>query len=326
MSDLALPGVAAARPARVWQPMELARSPLLHQGFRTQQWALSSSRGFWPQEVPTMPTSGRRASTAEHLNKSGPAGALAALPMPDESDVDLKSESVQQLSEELLESVRAQAYAKGAADCRVSLQAEMAAQLEALQAQDKSILEALEAAFERLQRSPQDYFEPLKRLALHLAEQLVLAELGLDGKAIERLVQRCVDDLSTHDESMILVELNPADLPLLEALREKLGLNRSQVLKLRANPSLLPGSARASANDAIVQDLIENQLAEFAKALGVDEARWKSSSAFESERLAARHAGGLRGVEDASPRMAGPVPVTETDFLDQQSEPDADDV
>ncbi len=273
-----------------------------------------------------MPALGRHASTADQLNESGAVGALSTRPMPVERVVDPNSESVQMLSEELLESVRAEAYTKGTADCRASLEVEMAAKLEALQAQDKSILAALEGALERLQRSPQDYFEPLKRLALHLAEQLVLAELGLDGKAIERLVQRCVDDLSTHDESMIMVELNPADLPLLEALRERLGLNRGQALKLRASPALLPGSARASANDAIVQDLIENQLAEFARALGIDEARWKSSSAFESERLVARSGGGLRGVEDASPRMVATVPVTVADFLDEQSEPDVDDV
>ena len=190
------------------------------------------------------------------------------------------------------------------------------------------MLGALETALDQLKRSPQQFFEPLKRLAVHLAEQLVLAELSLDGKAIERLVQRCIDELSSHDESMVVVELHPGDLALLKALRERLGLNRGVPIKLKADASLLPGSARASANDSMVQDLIEHRLTELAKALGVDQARWKSNSAFEPEQLASQHAGAL-GVEDALPRMAAATPVApavDPSFFEDEATPDEDDV
>ena len=277
-------------------------------------------------EVPELSSSKDTATL--QLEVSGADAQARVLALPSDECIELSAKAEPQASQELLESVRAEAYAQGAAATRISMQAEMEQQLRSLQAQDKSLLGALESALEQLKRSPQPFFEPLKRLAVHLAEQLVLSELSLDGKAIERLVQRCVDELSSHDESMILVELHPTDLALLEALRLRLGLNRSQPLKLKADASLLPGSARASANDAIVQDLIEHRLAELAGALGVDQVRWKANSAFEPEQLAAQRAAGL-GVEDALPRMTAPVPAApsaEASCFEDDATPDEEDV
>jgi hypothetical protein len=48
-------------------------------------------------------------------------------------------------------------------------------------------------------------FEPVKRLALHISEQLVLAELTISGQAIERLVQRCLDEIDLHGQSAVTV-------------------------------------------------------------------------------------------------------------------------
>jgi len=151
-------------------------------------------------------------------------------------------------------------------------------------------------------------FEPLKRLALHLSEQLVLAELALDGSAIERLVQRCLDELAQHDESLVVVELNPADLVLLQELRERSGLAEGSALRLQANERLLPGSVRASANDALVEDLIGERLSALARGLAVDGTRWRSKTAFTPERIASDRIPGT-AVEDARPRMA-PGPAT----------------
>ena len=265
---------------------------------------------------------------ARQLEVSGAETMPHAIALPDDERDELSKQAEPLASQELLESVRAQSYAQGVADTQVSMRAEMEQELRSLQAQDKSLLDSLETALDQLKRSPQQFFEPLKRLAVHLAEQLVLAELSVDGKAIERLVQRCVDELSSHDESMVVVELHPTDLALLEALRERLGLNRGAPIKLKADASLLPGSARASANDSIVQDLIEHRLADLARALGVDPVRWKSNSAFEPEQIAAQRAGGL-SVEDALPRMAASAPAgptAEATFFDDEAAPDGDDV
>jgi len=322
MSELGLARVPKVRPARVWQPFELARSTSLQQGFTKPPWALPSSSCFWPQEVPVDLAEQRILPPPEH---TGMPEEMAA-PHPAAGQIDeVAIPSGAGPSEELLESVRAKAYAQGAFDTRTSLQAEMIATLEAERAQDQSLVDSLQEALGQLQRQPQEYFEPLKRLALHLAEQLVLAELSVDAKAIERIVQRCVDELSSHDESMIVVELSPVDLPRFEALRQRMGLNRDQSLKLKANPSLLPGSARASANDAIVEDLIEHRLEEFARSLGVDESRWKAASAFDHGNLADRGGAGLRGVEDALPRMAASVSAMEATFLGDMTPKDGSD-
>ena len=74
---------------------------------------------------------------------------------------------------------------------------------------------------------------------------------------------------------------------------------------LQANASLLPGSVRASANDAVVSDLIEHRLDDLARQLLAVPAPARRHSAFQSERLAARRAE-VSQVLDAQPRMAEP--------------------
>ena len=326
MSETASTRVTKVRPARVWQASELARSSALTKGFVAQSWSRSSARVFALKEVPDVSSANDPA--AQQFEVAGADAAALALALPDDEVAELSGPAEPLASSELLESVRAQAYAQGVADTQINMREAMEQELRSLQAQDQSMLGALETALDQLKRSPQQFFEPLKRLAVHLAEQLVLAELSLDGKAIERLVQRCIDELSSHDESMVLVELHPSDLALLEALRERLGLNRGAPIKLKADASLLPGSARASANDSMVQDLIEHRLAELANALGVDQARWKSNSAFAPEPLATQRSGAL-GVEDALPRMAASTPVApavDPSLFEDEDTPDEDDV
>lgn len=317
MSEAAALRVAKVRPARVWQPTDLARSTLLLQGFVVHPWSQSGGRNFLLQEVPEVSSAGD--PQVQPVEAGGPDLA------PQESgepQLEPATRAEPPVSQELLEATRAQAYAQGVADTRAGMQAGMEQELLNRQVQERSVLDALAAALEQLKRSPQQYFEPLKRLAVHLAEQLVLAELSLDGKAIERLVQRCVDELASHDESMILVELHPADMALLETLRAGLGLSGGPSIKLKADATLLPGSARASANDALVQTLIEHRLVELAAALGVDQVRWNSQSAFAPEGLAQRVAEGP-AVEDALPRMA--VPQEEALSFDAEPGEDAGD-
>jgi hypothetical protein len=74
---------------------------------------------------------------------------------------------------------------------------------------------------------------------------------------------------------------------------------------LQANASLLPGSVRASAHDAVVSDLIEHRLDDLARQLLAVPALARQQSAFQGERLAARRAE-VSQVLDAQPRMAEP--------------------
>jgi flagellar biosynthesis/type III secretory pathway protein FliH len=233
------------------------------------------------------------------------------------------------LDAQALENARAQGYAQGVEAAREQMQAQAQSEAQATLGQDHALLEKLQAALADLQQSPQSFFEPLKRLSLHLAEQLVLAELQMDGSAIERLVQRCVDDLGQHDESMVTVQLHPSDIERLQSMRERTGLNEGSALRLQADESLLPGSVRASANDAIVEDLIADRLSTLARGLHIDEPRWHAQSAFSAERIAADRLPSSR-VEDAQPRMAtapsAPMAASRSTTLDAMQDEAQDDV
>jgi flagellar biosynthesis/type III secretory pathway protein FliH len=216
---------------------------------------------------------------------------------------DLIAPATPAIDAQAVEQARAQGHAQGMAEASAQLQAQAKAQAQAELAKDTALLDKLQVALDDLQQHPQSFFEPLKRLSLHLAEQLVLAELQLDGSAIERLVQRCVDDLGQHDESMVTVNLHPSDVERLHSMRERTGLNEGSSLRLQADETLLPGSVRASANDAIVEDLIAERLSTLARGLHIDEPRWSAQSAFSAARIAADRVPSGR-VEDAQPRMA----------------------
>ncbi len=187
-------------------------------------------------------------------------------------------------SAEVLAQSRSEGYAQGLQDARVQMQAEMERSLQSGLSQDRALIAAMNDALAKLNQSPGAFFEPIKRLSLHLAEQLVLAELGLDGRAIERLVQRCVDELALNEASMVQVELHPDDLAAWQHLRQRSGLSESAGPNVRANEALQPGSVRASANDAVVNDLIEQRLTALARGLQIDEPAWRARSAIVGDR------------------------------------------
>ena len=331
MSDEPPPRTAEVRPARVWQPTDLMSSAARDaQGFVPLGWASSATKNFWAQEIPdespvvspadqAKPASGAADGSLalEASESTGGTKALGYEPVISPSKA---------LTNEMVERVRAEAFAQGVEETRMNLRADMAAEVEALRAQDTAMVASLRDALAALKRSPEPFFEPLKRLALHLAEQLVLAELALDAKAIDRLVQRCVDALASSNESVILVELNPADLTALEAQRARVPSNTGPVLKLQPNEALMPGSVRVSANDAVVDDLIEHRLAALARDLSVDVPRWQANSAFDAERLVSERASGLRGVEDARPRMVQAEPSLDSTLIDDLLQESEDDV
>ena len=285
------------RPARVWQPTDLKHPIAPQDGFVANPWRSEREPvfGLTDFDIPTADLLPAPAVTEPHHEASDAVEAATASPQAVlETPV---------ATAEALAKAREEGRAEGAAQARAELQTEMENKLRVALGDDHALVNALADALALLQQSPQTFFEPLKRLALHLAEQLVLAELALDGGAIERLVQRCVDELAEHDESLVIVELHSTDLAMLQELRARSGLNEGSALRLQANDKLLPGSVRASANDALVEDLIGERLAALARGLSVNEPRWRAKTAFSAERIASDRIPGT-GVEDARPRMA----------------------
>jgi flagellar biosynthesis/type III secretory pathway protein FliH len=330
MSDVTPPRVADVRPARVWQPSDLMGAASRPEGFVQHAWASSSAKNYWVQEVITETLLLKASDPVETSSSDAEEADSSAQSGLEEGQADELTERVEKpeqgFTDEFLAQIRAEAYAEGVAESRLNLRAEMEAEFAAGQTHDQTLLEALQSALDELKRSPQPFYEPLKRLALHLAEQLVLGELSMDGRAVERLLQRCLDDLASHNESVILVELNPDDLVLFEALQDRVGMTSGPALRLQADASLKPGSVRVSANDAIVEDLIEHRLEALARDLGVDEPRWKSQSGFESSRLSEMRASAQKSVEDARPRMASQPGLEERSVIDDLLAESEDDV
>ena len=262
---------AEVRPARVWQPTDLRHPIAPESGFVASAWRMQSEPVFGLTDF-DIPTADLLPPVAPPQTEEVPAELppTASAPAVDTPVVNAQA----------LEKAREEGRAEGIAQTRAALQSEMEDKLRAALGDDHALVNALQAAIAELQQSPHTFFEPLKRLALHLAEQLVLAELQLDGAAIDRLVQRCLDELAEHDESLILVELNPGDLAMLQDLRTRSGLTEGAALRLQANEQLLPGSVRASANNAQVEDLIGDRLSALARGLAVNESRWRANSAF----------------------------------------------
>lgn len=329
MSDASPPRVADVRPARVWQPSDLMSSATRSEGFVQHAWASSGSKNYWVQEVITetfLQKTLAASDVAEPEFEGAGDNELAGLDLElgdAQPDENLKPE--REFTDEYLAQVRAESYAQGAEESRERLRAEIETELQSQQTRDQALVESMQQALDALKLSPQPFYEPLKRLALHLAEQLVIGELAQDGKAIERLVQRCIDDLDSHSESVILVELNPGDMAMFASIQGRAGQTAGPALRLQADAHLMPGSVRASANDAIVEDLIENRLAGLARSLAIDESQWKAQSGFDPTRLAKASTLTQRGVEDASPRMALPDLNAEQSLIDELLGEDSDD-
>ncbi len=231
-----------------------------------------------------------------------------------------------------LEAARAEAYAEGLAQGRAEGLQEAAAQQQqqqqasqqAQEQQVKQLLGAIHSAMDTFRQDPTAVFEPLKKLALRLAEELVLGELSLSPQAIDRLVQRCVDTLDTSATTPLVIQLSPSDLALLRDHPETES-DRPERWTWEADAALLPGSVRIKANDTVVSDFVETRLTALAQSLLKPETSWTSQSAFNPSRFAERPS--TRLVEDVEPRS----PIRE-DFGAEATSPDfnplspADDV
>ena len=177
----------------------------------------------------------------------------------------------------------AQAQAE-AADALAKALEEQKTELTQVLQEQLGLLGQLHDKLRAFSNDPQALFEPVKRLALHISEQLVLAELTISGQAIERLVQRCLDEIDLHGQSAVTVELNPQD----KARLEDLGAEVIKQMQLLAAPGLHPGSVRLVVNDSQIEDLIEHRLQAMANRLLNQPELWREQSAFFRQPLAQR--------------------------------------
>jgi flagellar biosynthesis/type III secretory pathway protein FliH len=108
-----------------------------------------------------------------------------------------------------------------------------------------------------------EFYAPLKKLALHLAEQLVRGELTVSSAAIERLTKEALKDVEQQGEGPIVIHLHPLDM-------EKFSTHLNgelDGLDLRSDHDLSQGSVKVSIDDSAIEDLIEHRLEHLSEKL-----------------------------------------------------------
>ena len=151
------------------------------------------------------------------------------------------------------------------------------------------------------QSSDNDFYQPLKKLALHLAEQLVRGELTQSTAVIERLLEEAIKDIEQQGEGPIVVSLSAADHRQFTAhLSSEL-----ENLTLRIDPKLSQGSVKITMDDSAVEDLIETRLSALSeKLLGLPEHQSAPKSTLKQRQAMSRSA---TGGEFDSPVINSPV-------------------
>ena len=305
--------LASPRGAPVWQPLKpLKPIELQNAGFVQENYLQPKSSHFALWTVEEQLEAGKMADAAEErANSDGNEDPNALGAAADAGHTDSgndASASLSGLDAEALEKIKKEAYDRGVADGKKLQQETLieeaqqteAESLTALADKANQLLVSIEQGVVALQENPASWNEPLKRLALHLAEQLTLTELSISASGIQNMIDRCIETLDVQTASSVVVELNPTDMALLQAHKAAPG-EKTHQWRLVADTHLLPGSVRVRADDAVVSDLIEHRLETLAQALLQDTKPWQAQTAFQPERLAARR-GKAETVEDALPR------------------------
>ncbi len=156
---------------------------------------------------------------------------------------------------------------QGRQEARASLEEALREEFEAPAREAANRLNKLADDLARQARDTTAFHEPMKRLAMHLAEQMVRGELTLSSAAISRLIDRSLSELGQETRSPVAVYLNPNDLAQLRAG----DMEPPDSLELRAEETLAPGSLRVSMNGAVIEDLIETRHKALWRALVQDE-------------------------------------------------------
>ena len=304
--------LAVPRGAPVWQPLKpLKPVELQNAGFVQENYMRSKSSHFALWTVEEQVAAGKMAEDSDERTNSDGTADSDALALSDAGHTDSENDASTPLSSldaEALEKIKKEAYDRGVADGKKLQQEALleeaqqteAESLTALADKANQLLVSIEQGVVALQENPASWNEPLKRLALHLAEQLTLTELSISASGIQNMIDRCIETLDVQTASSVVVELNPTDMALLQAHKAAPG-EKTHQWRLVADTHLLPGSVRVRADDAVVSDLIEHRLETLAQALLQDTKPWQAQTAFQPERLAARR-GKAETVEDALPR------------------------
>ena len=241
-------------PSVSWRLNDLLKAGKKAKAFATASWRTPENpapdQGFiqWqPTKLNELPDGARETESldiAEEVEAEEEAEAAEAV----EPVVEEPVEPEPSFDEQQLEAAKREAHAAGHRLGQEEAQAQWQ------QAKDSfvELTQVLRAA----QSDMTEFYTPLKKLALHLAEQLVRGELSISGAAIERLTKEALKDLEQQGEGPIVVRLNPLDV---EKFNQHLS-GELEGIDLRGDPELTQGSVKVSIDDSAIEDLLEHRL------------------------------------------------------------------
>jgi len=264
------------KPVSTWNADPLLNAKIHSPSYTRKQWDEKSVHDFGPWRL------GRKPEPT--LNQSAPFVPVIA---PNESQKDrsqatdavsdephpmgeILETAEAQLSETVLNALREEAYQRGLAAGMAQAQEKVSEERQ----QEQELFRHLSIELRSLNQDPQRFFEPLKRLSLHVAEQLVRGELQISGHVIDNLIKQCLEQFD-HPADKAVVSLNPADLKRLKDMDPAV----TQGLELEPDPLLNVGSVRVKVNDTVVQDLIEHRLEPLVRRLLNQPEAWVNRSA-----------------------------------------------
>ena len=267
-------------PPAVWSVDPLLNSKVQAPRFLRTQWDEASARSFGPWRVADKvePTDGLTTELATTGTVTDGAAVPSDTDLPPSEEALVPAEPESQWTEAALDALRDEAYQRGLLEG----QAKVHEDYESERSKERELVRHLGIELRSISQDPQRFFEPLKRLSLHLAEQLVRAELQLSGQAIHNLVQACIQQLD-HAVEPVHVSVNPEDLQRLK----EMGKSVTDHMQLEADSLLRPGSVRVRVQDTVVQDLIENRLEPLARRLLAQPEAWMQQSSLVKERAEA---------------------------------------
>ena len=254
------------------------------------------------------------------LSQPLPEPEIITAPEPEVAP-GLNNEAVTELIEAAREEARVDAHAAGFQEGLEAGLEQAKAEMQAAFDEKLAVIDQMLSGLQKLQRDPNTLFEPMKKLAIHLAEQLVRGELTQSAQVIARLVDNCLRELAASGEKAVIVHLNPEDLEQYKPLIAQFG----DSLVLRPDALLARGSVRASLDGSVVEDLIDRRVKGLSKSLAQPVASsWRPALATPSAKptVAPKPATAVAPVATAT----SVNPAVTLDAHDNENDNDDDDV
>jgi len=259
-------------------PVELApeAAPEAHDQATQAQPAIEQDQQIWQQRMDDAVAQARQEAYEQGLQaglSQGQAQALEDALAQAKAEWEMQAQQAQQLA-------IGQAVERALAE-QLSTLDEKRSERDARVAE---LMTGIDATLKDALNKTTTWSEAIKRLAIHVAEQLVLSELTVSPAAIQRLIDRCVSELDLPHAGLVTVELAPHDHDLLKAQTDLSWSGMEMVV----NPQLAPGSVKVSCKDTRISDLILHRLEPMARQLLVAVDDWQQQSAFKPGALGAR--------------------------------------